>query len=254
MIRLRNSLEKEGTIQDRHSLAAADTISKIRAARTRAMAIRASWDELATMWQLIARGIVGYAPLVGTPSPESLHAEDSAFALAILAGLGTRSSVERSSLTAPRCVGGLQIASVVECAVGAVSSELMLFLNGLTLASDLARGPLQEAMLSDPLTTDFTDGLVSKAMRFLSGYGIYLIVCTDKLVGRMLDNYAARHKVRGHPLIGSFNAQAFARAQKYCRVGAVANTIRLAIKMLRSSGFFTLPLEECSRMERCSLC
>ena len=161
------------------------------------MAIRASWDELATMWQLIARGIVGYAPLVGTPSPESLHAEDSAFALAILAGLRTRSSVERSSLTAPRCVGGLQTASVVECAVGAVSSELM-FLNGRTLASDLARDSLQEAMLSDPLTTDFTDGLVSKAMRFLSGYGIYPIVYTDKLVGRMLDNYAARHKVRGH--------------------------------------------------------
>ena len=217
-------------------MAAADTISKVRAVRTRATAIRASWDELATMWQLIARGIVGYAPLVGPPSPESLHAEDSAFALEILARLGTRSSVERSSLTAPRCVGGLQMASVMECAVGAVSSELMFLLNGRTLASDLARDSLQEAMLSDPLTTDFTDGLVSKAMRFLSGYGIYLTVSTDKLVGRMLDNYAARHKVRGHPLIGSFNAQAFARAQKYCRVGAVANTIRLAIKMLRSRG------------------
>ena len=56
------------------------------------------------------------------------------------------------------------------------------------------------------------------------------------LVWRMLHNYAARHKVRGHPLIGSFNAQAFARAQKYCRVGAVAKFIRLAIKMLRSRG------------------
>ena len=82
----------------------------------------------------------------------------------------------------------------------------MFLLNGGTLASDLARDALQEAMLSDPLTTDCSDGLVLKAMKFLSGYGIYLTVATDKLVGRMLDNYAARHKVRGHPLIVPFNA------------------------------------------------
>ena len=67
-----------------------------------------------------------------------------------VAGLGSRSSVERASLRAPRCVGGLQLASVVECAVGAVSSELMFLVNGSTLASDLARDSLQEAMLSDP--------------------------------------------------------------------------------------------------------
>ena len=84
----------------------------------------------------------------GQSPPVSLHAEDTAFAVAILAGLGIRSSVERTRLTAPRCVGGLQLASVVECAVGAVSSELMFLLNGSTLASDLARDTLQEAMLS----------------------------------------------------------------------------------------------------------
>ena len=105
-----------------------------------------------------------------------------------------------------------------------------------TYVSLLARDALQEAMMSDPLTTDFTDCLVLKAMRFLSGYGIYLTVATDKLVGRMLDNYAARHKVRGHSLIDLFNAQAFAKAQKFCRVGAVANTIRLAINAARSRG------------------
>ena len=52
----------------------------------------------------------------------------------------------------------------------------------------------------------------------------------------MFDNYAARHKVRGHSLIDPFNAQAFAKAQKFCRVGAVANTGRLAINALRSRG------------------
>ena len=133
-------------ILDRHSLAAADTVAKIRALRFRASSIRASWDELATMWQLIARGIVGYAPLVGTPLPADLHAEDTAFSLSILAGLGTRSTAERSSLTAPRCVGGLQLASVVECVAGAVASELMFLLNGRTLASDIARDSLKDAI------------------------------------------------------------------------------------------------------------
>ena len=131
-------------------MAAADTIAKIRALRSRAVSIRASWDELATMWQLIARGIVGYAPLVGTPAPTNLNTEDTAFSLAVLAGLGTRSSVERSSFTAPRCVGGLQLASVVECVVGAVASELMFLLHGSTLASELARDSLRDACSLTP--------------------------------------------------------------------------------------------------------
>ena len=193
-------------------MVAIDIIAKVRAVRTRASAIRASWDEFAAMWQLIARGIIGYAPLVGIPSPSNLHAEDNAFALAILAGLGSRASVERSSFTAPRNVGGLQLASVVECAVGAVASELMFLLNGNTLASVLARDALREAMLSDPLTTDFEDGLVLKAMRFLSGYGIYLTVATDQLVGRMLDNHASKRKIHGHSLMRPFNSQSFTKA------------------------------------------
>ena len=122
---------KRGTIGDRHSLAAADTISKIRGLRYRFASIRASWDEAAIMWQLIARGIVGYAPLVGTPAPMHLRSEDSAFLLSVLARLGTRSSVDRMSFTAPRGVGGLQLASVVECVVGAVASDLRFFSTGV---------------------------------------------------------------------------------------------------------------------------
>ena len=49
-------LGKRGSIRDRHTLAAADTIAKIRALRSRAVSIRASWVELASMWQLIAMG------------------------------------------------------------------------------------------------------------------------------------------------------------------------------------------------------
>ena len=113
---------------------------------------------------------------MGTPSPVDLQAEGTAFALSILAGLGSRSSVERSSLTTPRGVGGLQLASVVECVVGAVSSELIFLLNGRTLASDIARDSLQDAMFSDHVSTDFMSGLVPKAMAFLAGY-LYLRHC-----------------------------------------------------------------------------
>ena len=88
-------------------------------------------------------------------------------------------------------------------------------------------------MYADPNATDFTYGLVPKAMAFLAGYGIYVTVATDKLVGRMLDNNASKHKVRGHVFVGPFNSYVFKRSPKYCSVGPVANTIRLAIKELR---------------------
>ena len=88
--------------------------------------------------------------------------------------------------------------------------------------------------MSDPATTDITYCFVPRAMEFLAGYGIYVTVATDKLVGRMLDNLAAEHKVQGHPLVRPYNAHAFSRAQNYCRVGAIANTIRLAIHDFRT--------------------
>ena len=143
---------------------------------------------------------------------------------------GTRPSAERSTLTAPRCVGGLQLASVVECVAGAVASELMFLLNGRTLASDIARDSLKDAMYADPVATEFTHGLLPKAMAFFAGYGIYVIVATGKLVGRMLGNFASKHKVRGHPLLGPFKSYVIKRTHKYCCVGVVANTIRLAIR------------------------
>ena len=56
---------------------------------------------------------------------------------------------------------------MVECVVGAVSSELMFLLNGRTLASDIARDSLQDAMFSDPVSTDFMYGLAQQLLRFL---------------------------------------------------------------------------------------
>ena len=62
------------------------------------------------------------------------------------------------------------MASVVESVTGAVASELMFFLNGRILASDIARDSLKDAMYADRNTADFTYGLVPKAMAFLAGY------------------------------------------------------------------------------------
>ena len=143
-------LGKRGTIRDRHSLASSDTLEKVSALRGRIASLHTSWDEAATMWQLIARGLIGYVTVVGTPAPSSLHAEDSAFFFLVLFRLGARSSLERMSLTAPRNIGGLQLASIVECAVASVASEVLYLLSGLTLASHLARDSLRFSMLEDP--------------------------------------------------------------------------------------------------------
>ena len=52
----------------------------------------------------------------------------------------------------------------------------------------------------------------------------------------MLDSMASKYKDIGHPLIGRFRAQPFALAQKFCRIGSIANTIRRAIDTLTSRG------------------
>ena len=63
---LEKLLGKRGTILDRHSIASVDTIERISALRIRIASMHASWDEAAMMLQIIARGIVGYVPVVGT--------------------------------------------------------------------------------------------------------------------------------------------------------------------------------------------
>ena len=63
-----------------------------------------------------------------------------------------------------------------------------------------------------------------------------MTLATDKPVGRMLGNYAAKLKVHGHPLVGPFNSYVYKRSQKLCCVGAVANIIRLAIKEFGRTG------------------
>ena len=112
--------------------------------------VKVAWDEIAAMWQLIARGIVGYAPTVGTPFPKDLHMDDTAFYHSILTALGTRQTADRSSLTASRAVGGLQLPSIVEAVVSGVANEIMYLLNGDTTASKIARHALRISMFEDP--------------------------------------------------------------------------------------------------------
>ena len=51
-------LRKRSTIKDRHSLAAIDTVITLSNVRSRIAVVRASCNEIAAMWQLVARGIV----------------------------------------------------------------------------------------------------------------------------------------------------------------------------------------------------
>ena len=65
-------LGKRGTVADRHTLAAQDLVTKLEAVRHRLACKCCSWDEGRAMIQWILGGSLGYAPLVGLPSPATL--------------------------------------------------------------------------------------------------------------------------------------------------------------------------------------
>ena len=67
-------------------------------------------------------------PLVGIPSPVSLHEEDAAFQRLVLSGLGVRSTAERVSLLAASHSGGLGARSVVGTLVASCASDLVVLL------------------------------------------------------------------------------------------------------------------------------
>ena len=100
-------------------------MGKLRNLRSRITMVKAAWDEIAAMWQLIARGIVGYAPTVRTPPPKDLHMEDTAFYHFVLTALGSRQTADRSSFTATKTVGGLQLPNNLNAIVSGVAYEIM---------------------------------------------------------------------------------------------------------------------------------
>ena len=69
---------------------AGDSLDRNRAIRRALAANKSSWDEIAMTLQLMVRGVLLYAPLIGLPSPMDLADEDSAFQLLVLSGLRTR--------------------------------------------------------------------------------------------------------------------------------------------------------------------
>ena len=228
-------LGKRGSICDRHSIAASDLLSRLRGVRHLASARRCSWDETAALYQLVVRGVLSYAPLVGIVDAAELHAEDAAFQRLVLSGLGTRGTAERTSLLARRARAGLQLPSVVEAAVAGVAKDVLLLLNGSSPASLLARDSLREGMSLPPEAVVDFKGVVPNAMRFLAGYGIYIGVSTDRTVSRLLDALALRLACDPQPLVGPFDPRAHRRAADLCRVGRLANSFRLAVARLRDA-------------------
>ena len=180
-------LGKTGAVNNPHQEQRTITESTLRKLRQQAARKRPTWDEAATYVQLFVLGYVNYGVLVGIPKPVSLHKEDVAWAELLKRGFQTRVTTEGYRLAAARSEGGAQWFGVVPGTVAAVARELQILLLGETLASQMARDELRWAMQEPPGRVDQITGLVTNAMRFLAGYGIYLTVSTDRTVARVLD-------------------------------------------------------------------
>ena len=229
-------LGKRGCIGDRHSLAAADVVAKLRKVRTMCQIRRASWDEASLIAQLFSRGIIAYCPLVGIPRSQDLHGEDAALHRLIVANLGTRITAERVSLVASRRAGGMQCPSLVESMVASVAQDLVILLNGSTTAAMLARDALREAMSVAPGVADNQGGMIALAIQFLAGYGVQLCVATDRLVSRMLSYIARRRRIATHLFVGPFHAPMHRSGVDLCCIGSTANSIRQGVSASRLAG------------------
>ena len=228
-------LGKRGLVFDRHSLAADDLLGKFVSARRRLASKRCSWEECVALYQWIMRGVAGYAPLVGIPASVLLHAKDAAFQRLLLSVFGVRATAERVSLLVAKEAGGVGAPSVVEAVASSCASDLIMLLSGVSTASSVARDFLRHAMSLPPDQVEAWDGLVLRGMRFLSGYGFYITVSSDRLVGSVLDSLASS-SAPPHDLLDSFDELSFVAAQRFCRVGVLANTIRAALASFRLAG------------------
>lgn len=226
-------LGKRGTLNDRHTLAASDTVAKIARIRASLLRHNATWDAAAISFQWILRGVVSYCPLVGIPSPSDLHAGDAACQRLVISQMGIRRSAECVSSIAPFSCGGLQLPSCVECVVSSVAMDLSLLLNGTSLTSQVARDAVQAAMALPPETADDRHDLVCNAFRFLAGYGIYMETSTDRTVGRILDALQAQAGLTPQSMSDSYHKGSFSRCVRFCRIGKAANSIRHSIATLR---------------------
>ena len=197
-----------------------------------------SWDEVAAMYQLRMRGFLSYSPLLGIPSSPSLHAEDQELARLLLTRLGTRNTAEHASLWAAHSHGGLQVPGVVESLAAAVAADLLSLLSGDSVASRIAREQLRASMNLEPPEATADMGLLTRALRFLAGYGLYVTVSTDRVVGRILDCLAQQSSSSPQTLLGPCRQARIEDAARFCRVGYVANAVRKSVNSLRLAGQF----------------
>ena len=222
-------LGKVGTPLDRHSLASEALVSRLSSLRTRLVSKRCTWDEAVALVQWIAGGVLGYAPLVGLPKPAEVHREDAALHRLIQSGLGVRSTSERVSLSASRRSGGLGVPLLSEMLVSSVAADLVSLLNGVEQASAVARDTLRQALLCAPHEVQQHQGLVTNAMGFLAGYGLYLSLSTDRLTARILDHLSPPPP---QSLVGPFSQPRFDAAARFCRFGVLANSVRVALQRI----------------------
>ena len=228
-------LGKRRSVLNKHSLAITDLLSKLTKTRVRLARKGCSWDERVNTMQWIVGGSISYAPLIGIPDPSSLHQQDTEYMLMLLRRIGVRSTAERMSLVASRRLGGVQAPSVVEMMVSAVASDFPLLLNGNTTVSLLARDSLRDAMLCDPMEANEYSGMVTRALRFLSTYGIYATVSTDRFVSRVLENLRGASRIR-QSMVGRYMPAVAAEARTWCRVGYIANEVRRVLATMRDAG------------------
>ena len=78
----------------------------------------------------------------------------------------------------------------------------------------MARDSLRYAMSVPADEIEALDGLLVRAFRFLSGYGFYVNVSTDRCVGCILDVLA--HGSAPHSMVGPFSSSVFAFGQRFC--------------------------------------
>lgn len=229
-------LGNRGAINDRHSKAREDLTSRIAAVRKSLNVRQVSCDEIAADMQLVIRGVMGYALLIGPAQAPNLHFEEAEFQRLLLQMLGVRGTAERASLLARRAKCGAQLMSVVECAVSAIARDLISLLSGGTQAALLARDSLRHDMFVGPAQTESQQGLVAQAMRSLAGYGVYISVPTDWTACRLLDARRVSKQVQHQHLVGPYDHQAFEAGASLCRVGVIANAFRRAVRQMRQLG------------------
>ena len=151
------------------------------------------------------------------------HREDAALHRLLLAGLGVRSTAERVSFCLP-CCWWARGPLLTDLLVASVASDIYVLLNGTEQAAAIARDALRQALECPPEQLQAQDGLITNALSFLAACRFPL---TDSFRVCLTTSTP-----RPHALVGPFSQTKFEAAARFCRVGVLANSLRLAYRVL----------------------